>query len=120
MSILDGFDMEELTITRRTGSRVNGRWVPGLPVEVVISAVIAPYDKSSTEVAQMLKNPDGERQREPLWIFTVSRVEMADESTGQMADMIERQGRFYKVRRVLPLGPEVYEVTAFRCEPDGN
>ena len=87
-----------LTVTRAgTGSRVNGRYVPGTPTTVEVVANVQPYQRRSGEVSI----PEGDRDRSLLKIFAREPLRAVVEGNpSSVADTFTWNGETYEVIQV--------------------
>lgn len=88
------------TVTRTTtapGSFVNGIYVPGATTDTDIIASVQPMN------AEEMKNyPELQRSSEVFKLYTSEVLQVANEATGAVADVITMRGKQYQVQRVEP------------------
>ena len=88
----------EAPATRRrfaAGSRIDGVFVPGAPVDTPIQATELPL--TGEEMATL---SEGERKRSPRWFLTVSDLRTVDQVAQTTPDQILVDGRTFEVRNV--------------------
>jgi hypothetical protein len=90
-----------ITVTRKSGSYVDGVWTPGVPSTFAPIAAVHPL-----EPADITQLPEGARVDEAIEIYTVERLLPSDVETGGEADEVTWDGRTFVVDRVEPWGTQ--------------
>jgi len=76
-----------------TGTRdANGRWVDGGITNITINAVVQVANADDVQIL-----PEGERTNEIIKVHSISLMQTASESGQDTADLINYQGKQYKV-----------------------
>lgn len=87
-----------ITVTRSAiGTYVDGRWVAGATSSVSITGSVQPAKMRHEE---LLRLPEGDRNRSAIRVYSKSELLSNDESTGQVADVVAWQGEQYEVQKV--------------------
>lgn len=107
MSVLDlssvvlSLQSHTLTVKRAVaGTYAAGRYSAGAPATLSVSANVQP---ASAEDLALL--PEGERTTDTIVVYTIAELQPTSQANGELGDLVNYQGRDYRVRHVEAWAP---------------
>lgn len=102
---------QSITVYRKTGAWVAGRWTPNPDIVLTLQGTITV--PSATDLAQV---PEGDRQQGAITIYTTAPLQLT--TSAGTSDEIEWRGSRYRVQHVWPYADYgYYKAVATKMDP---
>lgn len=97
-ALVHSMNVGPLTVQRANApsQNANGGFVPAATSPVTVNPVAV----HTAPMRELLRMPEADRNIETIQLYTLVRLYAAERDTGRTADLVEYQGRSYRVIRV--------------------